>query len=194
MHLFLTGDDRESLVGNMMGDFVKGRLDDRYPPGIRNGIALHRKIDSFASVNCFFVRSKRRIDDSYGHYKGILVDVFYDHFLAKNWQEYSPVPFPEYIRHVRRILADYETVLPEKLRQILPRMFSDNWFLSYRDMEGVASILRRMSGRIARPNPLAAAISELSGNHGLLQADFRCFMPQMMEYVTCLNLMDRDQA
>lgn len=187
MHLFLAGNNRESLVGNMMGDFVKGRLDELYPPGIRSGIALHRKIDSFAAGNRFFVRSKRRIDDSYGHYKGILIDVFYDHFLAKNWGEYSPVSFPDFVWHVYRILADYEALLPERLRQALPRMFSDNRLLSYRDMEGVASILRRMSGRIARPNPLVRGISELSGNYGLLNEDFRRFMPEMMEYVSRLN-------
>ncbi len=186
IHIFLAGDDSESLVGNMMGDFVKGRLDERYPPGVRRGIEMHRKIDSFAAGNPFFIRSKRRIHDSYGHYKGILVDIFYDHFLARNWEEYSPVPFPEFIRNAYRILSDYEETMPERLREILPRMFSANWLLSYRDMEGVASVLQRMSARIGRANPLGKGIDELAGNYPLLLADFRCFMPDLTKYVAGL--------
>ena len=187
MHLFLAGDDRESLVGNMMGDFVKGRLDNRYPPGIRSGIALHRMIDSFAAGNRYFIQSKRRMDASCGHFKGVLIDVFYDHFLAVNWDEYSKMPYPDYIRLVYRILEDYETVLPEKLRQFLPRMFSDNWLMSYQEEEGVDSILRRMSARIARPNPLAEGISALNENYRALQADFHCFMPEIIAHVSSLN-------
>jgi len=187
MHLFLAGDDRESLVGNMMGDFVKGRLDDRYLPGIRSGIVLHRKIDSFAAGNRFFMQSKRRIDDSYGHYKGILVDIFYDHFLAGNWEKYSTVQFPDYISRVFAILEDFEPVLPDRLRHVLPRMFSSNWLLSYQDLGGVDSILQRMSGRIARPNPLAGGVLELTRNYGLLHSDFCCFMPEIQEYVFHLS-------
>jgi acyl carrier protein phosphodiesterase len=187
MHLYLAGDDRESLVGNMMGDFVKGRLDDRYSPGIRSGITLHRKIDSFAAGNRFFKLSKKRLDDSNGHYKGILVDIFYDHFLAGNWEGYSKVPFPEYIRHVYAILEDFEPVLPDRLRHALPRMFSSNWLLSYQELGGVDSILKRMSGRIARPNPLGGGLSELTRNYALLQADFDCFMPEIRAFVSSLG-------
>ena len=187
MHLFLAGDDRESLVGNMMGDFVKGRLDNRYSPGIRSGIVLHRKIDSFAAGNRFFRQSKMRLDDSNGHYKGILVDIFYDHYLAVNWEKYSIVPFPEYIRHVYAILEDFEPVLPERLRHVLPRMFSSNWLLSYQYLGGVDSILQRMSGRIVRPNPLAGGLSELTRNYELLQSDFGCFMSEIQEYVSHLD-------
>ena len=187
MHLFLAGDDRESLVGNMMGDFVKGRLDDRYPPGVRSGIVLHRKIDSFAAGNRFFMQSKRQLDDSYGHYKGILVDIFYDHFLAGNWEKYSIVPFTDYIRRVYAILEDFEPMLPERLRHVLPRMFSSNWLLSYQDLGGVGTILQRMSARIARPNPLAGGLRELIRNYGHLHSDFDCFMPEIQEYVFHLS-------
>jgi acyl carrier protein phosphodiesterase len=186
VHLFLA-EDEESLVGNMMGDFVKGRLDDRYPPGVRRGLEMHRKIDSFAAGNVFFLRSKHRIDDSYRHYRGILVDVFYDHFLARTWADYSPVPFPDFIRNAYRILDDYREIMPDRLREVLPRMFSSNWLLSYQEIDGVDSILRRMSTRVSRPNPLANGVSELSAWYDRLHGDFRGFMPELIRFAKQWN-------
>jgi acyl carrier protein phosphodiesterase len=170
----------------MMGDFVKGRLDDRYPPGIRQGIELHRRIDSFAAGNRFFLRSKRSLDPSFGLYRAVLVDLFYDHFLACCWQEFSPVPFEEFIRNAYRVLAEHEALMPEPLRNLLPRMFSANWLFSYREPEGIASVLQRMSRRISRPNPLGEGIRELSQRSGPLQEDFRLFLPEIAEHVSGL--------
>jgi acyl carrier protein phosphodiesterase len=186
MHLYLAGDDPESLVGNMMGDFVKGRLDDRYPPGVRQGIELHRRIDSFAAGNLFFLRSKRRLDPSFGLYRAVLVDLFYDHFLARRWEEFSPVPFEEFIGNAYRVLADHESLMPERLRQLLPRMFSTNLLLTYREPEGIAAVLDRMSQRISRSNPLDEGIRELSLRYDPLWEDFRHFLPELAEHVTAL--------
>lgn len=188
MHLYLSGDNPETLVGNMMGDFVKGRLDERYPPGIRRGIELHRRIDSFAAGDLCFIRSKRRIDLSFRHYRGVLVDVFYDHFLARHWEEYRATPYRDYVRECYELLAAYEEVLPERLRILLPRIFSDDWLLSYRHTEGVASVLERMSKRVSRPNPLAEGIGELSLCYEGLLEDFRLFLPEIEVYVRELSV------
>src|SRR5512136_990596 len=87
-HLYLAGDDKGLIVGNLLGDFVKGRLKGIYPAAIERGIALHRRIDSFSGLNPRFLQSKKRIDASFGHYRGVMVDLFYDHFLAKHWGDY----------------------------------------------------------------------------------------------------------
>lgn len=187
MHLYLSGDDPETMVGNMMGDFVKGRLDERYPPGIRRGIELHRTIDSFAAGNPCFIRSKRRIDPSFRHYRGVLVDVFYDHFLARHWEEYRAMPYRDYVRKCYEILADYEEVLPERLRLLLPRIFTADWLLTYTHTGGVAAVLTRMSKRVSRPNPLAEGIGELTLNYGQLVEDFRVFLPEIEEYLRELS-------
>jgi acyl carrier protein phosphodiesterase len=187
MHLYLSGDNPETLVGNMMGDFVKGRLDECYPPGIRRGIELHRRIDSFSASNPCFIRSKRLIDPSFRHYRGVLVDVFYDHFLARQWEEYRGTPYRDFIRECFAVLLAHEEVLPESLRTLLPRIFSANWLLSYPHMEGVASVLERMSKRVSRPNPLAEGIGELSLHYGQLLGDFRQFLPEISEYVRKLS-------
>jgi acyl carrier protein phosphodiesterase len=89
VHLYVSADDPHSLVANLIEDFVKSQLDDRFLPGLRRGIQLHRRIDSIADGNESFLRSKRRIDRSFGHYRAVLVDLFSDHFLARMWDEYS---------------------------------------------------------------------------------------------------------
>lgn len=181
-HLYLSGDDPQLLVGNLMGDFVKGRLEGCFPPGIERGIALHRRIDSFAAGNRHFLLSKRRIAPSFGHYRGVLVDLFYDHFLAVHWDVYADVPLPRFLESARRVIAAHEGVLPERLRRIVPLMF-DDWLPSYREIGGIAGVLERMSGRIARPNRLGEGAVELQRHYGEFYGDFREFLPEMLEFV-----------
>ncbi|MGA7828816.1 MAG: ACP phosphodiesterase [Geobacteraceae bacterium] len=186
MHLFLSGNDPEILVGNLMGDFVKGRLDDRYSPGIRRGIEIHRRIDSFAAGNEFFLRSKRRIDPCFGHFRAVLVDIFYDHFLACHWEEFSPVSLEEFIRSSHQTLSQYEAFLPPRLQELLPRMFSRHWLISYREPAGIETALRRMSERFSRQNPLAEGGMELSKKSDSLLRDFRGFLPEICAYTDSL--------
>lgn len=188
MHLFLSGNDPEILVGNLMGDFVKGRLDDRFPTGIRRGIEVHRKIDSFAAGNQFFLRSKRSIDPCFGHYRAVLVDIFYDHFLACYWDEFSPVALDDFIHASYKTLTCYETHLPPLLIELLPKMFSRQWLIAYRELEGIETALRRMSERLRRPNPLADGFGELSKKRDLLLRDFHGFMPEISFYAGTLMM------
>lgn len=186
MHLFLSGDDPEILVGNLMGDFVKGRLDDRFPPGILRGLEIHRKIDSFAAGNELFLRSKCCIDPRFGHFRAVLVDIFYDHFLACYWNDFSPLSLEEFLSRSHQTLACYEDQLPSRLRDLLPRMFSRHWLIAYREPAGIEKALRRMSERLARPNPLAEGFGELLEKRDLLQRDFRAFLPEIRAYTKAL--------
>lgn len=186
MHLYLSGNDPETLVGNLMGDFVKGRLDDRFPPGIRRGLEIHRKIDSFAAGNELFLRSKRCLDPRYGHFRAVLVDIFYDHFLASDWNDYSPLSLEEFLGYSHQILARIEEQLPPRLRELVPRMFSRQWLLAYREPAGIEIALRRMSERLARQNPLAEGIGELLKKRDLLLRDFRAFLPEICAYTNSL--------
>lgn len=181
-HLYLSGDDPEILVGNLMGDFVKGRLEGRYPGRVRLGLELHRKIDSFAGSNEIFIRSKRRIDPVFGHYRGVLVDLFYDHFLAAEWDAHAHVAYPGFIEYASKTVAEYWDILPERLRQRLPDLFSD-WLPSYPDVEGIARVSRRMSARMGRQNPLGEGGGELIRHYGALREDFRAFLPEAILFV-----------
>ena len=179
-HLFLSNGASQLLVGNLMGDFVKGRLDGRLPPGIEQGIILHREIDSFAGQNRHFLRSKHRIDQSFGHYRGVLVDLFYDHFLAAHWEDYADVPYSVFISDAWRVVSDHREYLPDRLQRIMPLMFRI-WLPSYREIGGIAAVLQRMSRfRLRRANRLGEGIEALIMHYGELYEDFRNFIPELI--------------
>jgi acyl carrier protein phosphodiesterase len=181
-HLFVSSGAPELLVGNLMGDFVKGRLDGRFPPGVEQGILLHREIDCFAGQNWHFLRSKRRLDRSFGLYRGVLVDLFYDHFLAAHWEDYADVPLSVFISDAWRVLCEHKEFLPDKLQRIMPSMFRD-WLPSYSDIGGIAAVLNRISRfRLKRANPLGEGAEALSRHYGGLYGDFRKFLPELIAF------------
>ncbi len=183
-HMFLSGDAPELFVGNLMGDFVKGSVRGHFPPGIEGGILLHRRIDSFAGQNRHFLRSKRRLDKSFGHYRGVMVDLFYDHFLALHWEDYAVVSLSLFISDAWRALREHKQFLPERLQRIMPLIFRE-WLPSYRDIDGMTAVLRRMSySRVKRVNPLGEGAEELSRHHGELYEDFREFFPELLHKIT----------
>ena len=180
-HLYLSGDDPEILTGNFMGDFVKGRLDDTYPPRMRSGIELHRRIDSFAQGHPQFTRSRLRLGREFGLYRGILVDLYYDHFLATSWSQWSQEPLRRYLPRVRKIVEDNRDLLPERLQGLLPVIFED-MIPSYLTTAGVERALTRMSRRVARANPLAGGGAELNRHYEELRQDFQEFLPAVRVY------------
>lgn len=181
-HLYLSGSDEELLVGNFMGDFVKGPLDNTYPPRIRQGLLLHRKIDAFAQGNASFQRSRLRLPASCGLYRGVLVDLFYDHFLASNWSSWSEIPFSDYLFWSRNIIERHRAIMPPDLREIIPLIF-DDFLPSYQKISGTEHALQRMSRRRRRPNPLGEGGRELTRHYPELQDDFLCFTPAVQEFV-----------
>ena len=179
-HLYLAGDDPDLLAGNLAGDFVKGRLDDRYPPGIARGIRMHRGIDSFASNNRLFRQSKQRLRPELGLYRGVLVDLYYDHFLARDWGEHCSVSLEEYLAGAYRVVKEREAFLPDRLVRLVPVIFTE-LLPSYAHVDGIELALVRMSKRLRRPNPLAEGIGELGRHYGALEEDFRMFLPEVTE-------------
>jgi acyl carrier protein phosphodiesterase len=175
-HLFLSGDDPEIMTGNFMGDFVKGQLGDDHPPRLRRGLELHRHIDSFARDQEHFNRSRLRLGPEFGLYRGILVDLYYDHFLAVSWNQWSREPLPAYLGRIRRLVEGRRSLLPERLLAMVPLIFED-LLPSYRDPAGIGRALERMGRRVKRTNPLAGGGAELVRHYDGLQQDFLAFLP-----------------
>lgn len=180
-HMLLSGDDDRILTGNFMGDFVKGALAGRFPERIRQGIALHRRIDSFASRDDLFQKSRRRLHPHFGLYRGVLVDLFYDHFLVVEWNDWSDEPFDVYLARSRSIIEGQRGELPERLQRLVPIIFEE-LLPSYGTVAGIARALERMSRRVVRENPLAGAENELELNYDGLRGDFRGFLPRVRRY------------
>ena len=188
-HMYLSGSDPDLMTGNFMGDFVKGPLDDAYPPRIRRGLLLHRQIDSFAQNNAHFQRSRLRLSPDFGLYRGVLVDLFYDHFLAREWDSWSNTPFPDYLSWARNVVEERLAIMPRTLRDFVPVLF-DELLPSYKDMAGIAAALARMSRRIRRPNPLAEGGRELPRHYEELKGDFELFIIDVGRFA--MDFMTRD--
>jgi acyl carrier protein phosphodiesterase len=182
-HLYLAEPTEEGLLGGLLGDFVKGRLvDGAWPEAMRRGIELHRRIDTFAHTNPVARRSLTRLDPGYRHYRGILIDVFYDHFLASDWSRHAEMPLEDFARRVYHALERRHQILPPELQRIAPRMIAHRWLESYRDPATIAIVLERISGRLSRPNPLASASDELHRHYRELKEDFNDFLPQALAF------------
>jgi acyl carrier protein phosphodiesterase len=183
VHLYLSGSDPEIQLGGLMGDFVKGRIPEDYPEKIALGLHLHRRIDSLAQNSPHTRRSRQRLNPKFGHGRGIIVDIFYDHFLAANWRDYSPVPLKSYAADFYTLLQSSHQQLPEGLKQITPRMIEYNWLVSYQHREVVGKALQRIAQRLSRPLPLAEGVDDLVAHEDSLLEDFAGFLNEATLFV-----------
>ena len=185
-HALLAGPQPPSRLRAMLGDFVKGPLDalaPRFPPEVVAGIALHRRIDSFAEGHAAFRASRQRVSSLRRRFSGVMVDMFYDHFLARHWPSFCAQPLEAFTAETYALLAHNRSLLPPRLAQALPSMQAADWLASYRSIESIGEALDRMAThRLRRENPLAGAVEELHADYAAYGADFRSFFPDALEY------------
>jgi acyl carrier protein phosphodiesterase len=182
-HSFLSASFDDAMLGNLMGDFVKGKPDMQLGSGILQGIDLHRKIDSFTDTHPVVRASKSRLFPTYRHYASVIVDVFYDHFLAVGWQQYSTEPLREFAQKVYGLLQKKHTVLPKAMQRMFFYMQSQNWLVSYASVEGIEQSLQGMAQRTTFRSGMEYAIRDLKKDYGLYEEEFRQYFPQLIQYV-----------
>lgn len=180
-HLHLGGQRPGQLLGSLYGDFVKGRLQGQYAPDIEAAIQLHRSIDVFTDRHPLVDAALSRFSMTRRRYSGIVLDVFFDHCLARDWQLYADQPLSHFTSDVYRVLSA-QAQLPERLARIAPHMVAHDWLGSYQDFEVLAQVLRGISRRLTRPEELAAAMHELRILYEPLSEDFRLFYPQLQAF------------
>ena len=178
-HLYLAEQSSEGLLGGLLGDFVKGRLDDRYTDTVRRGIALHRAIDSYTDAHPLHLESRNRIGRQRRRYAGIIIDVCYDHFLSRCWADYSSESLGCFTERVYDVLRQHQEALPDRLRGIAPHMIADDWLGSYAQLDNVGRALDGIARRFKRSNPLAGALAEIEANYAALHDVFQRFFPQL---------------
>jgi acyl carrier protein phosphodiesterase len=181
-HLYLSEQTEDAWLGSLLGDFVKGPLDERYNEAITRAIALHRKIDTFTDAHPVVLQSKARISPPRRRYAGIMVDMFYDHFLAKNWREFHGEPLGGFTAKIYSMLARQHAILPERLQRMAPFMAQGDWLGSYAEVRSIHTALDRMGQRLTRENRLLNSAEELVEHYAGLEADFRAFLPQVREF------------
>ncbi|NOX84502.1 MAG: DUF479 domain-containing protein [Chlorobi bacterium] len=182
-HAHLSGKNDEILFGNFVADAVKGNELMNYEGDIRLGIRIHRKIDVFTDRHEIFRQSVARIRSSFGKYSGIVVDIYYDHFLARNWNDFHRDPLPLFAGHVYDILLDRYGLLPKKTKRLLPFLVTQNWLVGYADFNGLKRVFYGMDRRTGFGSGMKTAVDELKENYDALYSDFGSFYPGLQEYV-----------
>ena len=182
-HSYLSGNNPKILIGNFIGDFVKGRgLHDRFDAAIANGIELHRMIDSYTDSHPVVMETKIRLREKYRHYAPVIVDMYYDHFLAAKWSTYHPLPLAEFASNTYQVLQSNMDILPEKLQHMLPYMMHGNWLVNYGKVEGLQRALTGMSRRTSFNSKMEDAVNDLRKYYQEFGDEFEFFFPDLVRY------------
>ena len=180
-HLFLAGPSAESLIGNLAGDFVKGPLGERFTPGIREGIANHRRIDAFTDSHPSVAAFRRVLVPEHGHYARVIADVFFDHFLAARFDEFGGEPLEDFLARTYATIDPHVDELPGMLRYMYPRMRDEQWLIEYRELGGIRLALSGISRRLSRRPRLETATRHLVDSRKELERLFDQFFPDVMK-------------
>jgi acyl carrier protein phosphodiesterase len=182
-HLYLADRTGTSFAGSLMGDVVRGPLEGRYPPAIEQGIRLHRRVDSFTDAHPVVRAAKARLQPPYRRYAGILLDVYFDHCLARQWPRHHARPLEDFAQTAyRRLLREGLRLAHPGFLLRLSYLRSRNLLLSYREPAGVEQALQGLSTRLSRANPLASGLQALTPLHEELEQDFAGFFPELVRF------------
>jgi len=181
-HIYLSGDDKNVIIGNFMADGIRGKDYKKYPREIQIGILLHRQIDSFTDAHPIVRQSTKRLHKNYSHYSGVIVDILYDHFLAKNWDTYSPIPLAEYVSDFYDILEENFDALQPRAQQMMPFMITNNWLLSYASIDGISKVLDGMNRRTQNRSKMNLAVKELEEFYTEFENEFTSFFEELRKF------------
>jgi len=183
-HIYLSGDNEGIIIGNFIADGIKGKEYTKYPLQIQKGILLHRGIDSFTDQHSIVRKSTAKLHENYGHYSGVIVDILYDHFLAKNWKKYHKQPLDTYVQDFYKLLNSEYELLPTKIQMMLPFMISNNWLLSYETIPGISRILEQMNRRTRNKSKMNLAVVELKKYYKEFEEEFTSFFSELKTFST----------
>lgn len=174
-HIYLSGENDLIKIGNFMADGIRGKQFEHFPADVQKGILLHRFIDTYTDSHDIFRQSTKRLHEKYHHYSGVIVDIIYDHFLAKNWTKYSDEKLEGFINRFYRSLHENYTILTEKTQDIMPYMIERNWLLSYQTVEGIHQILAQMDRRSKNISKMQFASGDLREFYTEFEQEFTLF-------------------
>ena len=181
-HIYLSGNNDFIKIGNFMADGIRGNDYMNFPDGVKKGILLHRQIDTFTDSHLIYRKSKHRLHEKYGHYSGVIMDILYDHFLAKNWSIYSNEKLVDYAANFYQSLFDNEKLLTEKTKNMLPYMYDRNWLVCYESIAGIELILFQMDYRTKHRANMQEAIVELKQFYNEFENEFTLFFKELMAF------------
>ncbi len=182
-HLYLSGTDEGLIVGNFIADGVKGKETYTFPDAIQKGIILHRKIDDFTDHHLVFRTSKAILVPAYNHYAGVLVDIFYDHFLTKNWHRYSDESLQDFSVRCNAVIEHHWENIPEQIKMFYRYTKQNDRINGYNSIKTIESVLRGMSRRTNFKSNMELASKELVENYEIFESQFLAYFPDLQQFV-----------
>lgn len=180
-HIYLSGNSDLLKIGNFMADGIRGKEYETMHPDIQKGVMLHRFIDTYTDSHPVFRQSTKRLHEKYHHYAGVIVDVVYDHFLAKNWSRYSDEKLEDFVDNFYRSLESNYDLLTDKTKGMMPYMIKYNWLWDYQFVDGIARILYQMDQRTRNNSKMQFAIEELKEFYTEFESEFTQFFEDLRQ-------------
>ncbi len=181
-HIYLSFDDDQIMIGNFIADFLKNKEVEALPLSIRNGVELHRKIDSFTDTHPIFRSSTKLFHERHGKYASVLTDIYYDLLLINNWTLYSQESLKNFTERQYPILLKYKKHLPKKLKIRIDKMIEDKFLLRYSTPKGLMWSLEWMDKRTKFPSRFVESIKDFQKNEVILNQHFNEYFPLLIEY------------
>jgi acyl carrier protein phosphodiesterase len=182
-HIYLSGDSEEIILGNFIGDFVKGRQFLKYPPNVAKGILLHRQIDSFTDSHRIINECIVKLRPGFGKHSGIVIDIFLDHFLAVNWHHYSFEKLSVFTKRFHAVLLSNFFQLPPRVKLFLPFLIQNKRLQSYASFQGIEKTLRIMVQHAALPSETEFAMKMLEDEYPFFDQAFNRFFPEIISFI-----------
>ena len=182
-HLFLSCEQEELVVGNFIADFIRNREVDQFSDAVQLGIRLHRQIDTFTDQHPIVRKGTQRLQVNHRKYAPVVIDIFYDHLLAKNWESYHPDSLNQFTKKVYQLLNQRMEEMPFRLKKQLPDMIKGNWLEKYESKKGMQFVFERMDLRTTFPSNFSRAMEDLEKGYDLFDQEFNQFFPEVIEFV-----------
>lgn len=181
-HLYLSQNNKNIMIGNFIADHIRGNNYKEFSKEIQQGIFLHREIDTFTDAHEVVRKSKRRLHPRYRHYSGVIIDIFYDYFLAKNWNNYSEIPLEIYTKSIYQLFNEIKEELPVKSQNFIKYMIEYDILFNYNNKAGIAKVLNGMNTRTKGISQMNLAIEDLEVLEIELQEDFTAFFKDLIAF------------
>jgi acyl carrier protein phosphodiesterase len=181
-HFHLAWPDEGLVAGGLEGDYYKGPLRGELPDAIERGVRLHRAVDAYTDSHPLIAQLRRELPGGLRRYAGILIDLSFDHFLSKYWENYCDIPLPQFNAGVYRTLQSQQHALSFGSRRMLARLVEYDLLGLYLDWDAVPASAARIGQRLRRSNPLADVGPQLTPARGLLEQAFLDFYPDLLAF------------
>ena len=181
-HALLSGREPDVVLGGWLGDFVRGTPDPALPAGVRDGIVLHRAIDTYTDAHADVVAARALFDAPFRRYAGILVDVWFDHLLARDFARWSDTPLDVFGSDQLELLQRHHDRLPGELQRFMRYMRQHGLPAAYTDRYAISRAFAGIASRFRHENPLADGMRAIEPIEGALSEHFASFFPSLLAF------------